>query len=644
MVQEYITQIDHITDFALSADIAGRQEWGSLPGPLRQALIREGEKRLGYTYPVLTASDYMEFSEMGNRSHYEEAMFDRRRALNALVLAECTENSGRFLKDIINGIYCILEESTWCVPAHNTYIRDTPQEPLADYTRPVIDLFAGETAAVLAVAEYLLRPVLEKVSPLISRDINFRLRERILTPYFEQHFWWMGDGKSQMNNWTVWVTQNILLAAFTRPDAVLPPERKRAVLDKAAASVDYFLAEYGEDSCCDEGAQYYDRAGISLFHCLDIMDRVTGGALCEVFRQPKIRNIADYIRKVHIKDNCYVNFADCSLKAGRRGAGEYLFGKRAGLPALSAFAAEDFVQDEDRLLTDEQSLYRRLVQIMHWNEMETACRENSGTGNSEMGNSYTGNALPAGAFCPEDAWFPSAGLMVSRDSRFLLAAKAGSNGDSHNHNDVGSFMVFKDGEPLFIDLGVETYCKKTFSEQRYEIWTMQSQYHNLPAFGGFLQQAGRRFCASDVSCTMDGKRAVLHMEISGAYRLRGSDTGSVRTPDGTLTLTGGAEQIRSYTRTVSHTKEEGILIEDYYDGDLPAVLSLMTKNMPRIHPAEGNRWELSFGDLAVCTVTGASTLKAENIPLNDPKLRDAWGGSACRILAEIQEEIHLKIR
>ncbi len=378
-----------------------------------------------------------------------------------------------------------------------------------------------------------------------------------------------------MNNWTVWVTQNILLAAFTRPDAVLPPERKRAVLDKAAASVDYFLAEYGEDGCCDEGAQYYDRAGISLFHCLDIMDRVTGGALCEVFRQPKIRNIADYIRKVHIKDNCYVNFADCSLKAGRRGAGEYLFGKRAGLPALSAFAAEDFVQDEDRLLTDEQSLYRRLV---------------------------------------------------------------------HNHNDVGSFMVFKDGEPLFIDLGVETYCKKTFSEQRYEIWTMQSQYHNLPAFGGFLQQAGRRFCASDVSCTMDGKRAVLHMEISGAYRLRGSDTGSVRTPDGTLTLTGGAEQIRSYTRTVSHTKEEGILIEDYYDGDLPAVLSLMTKNMPRIHPAEGNRWELSFGDLAVCTVTGASTLKAENIPLNDPKLRDAWGGSACRILAEIQEEIHLKIR
>lgn len=644
MVQEYITQIDHITDFAPSADIAGRQEWESLPEPLRQALIREGEKRLGYTYPILTASDYMEFSETGNRSHYEEAMFDRRRALNALVLAECTENSGRFLKDIINGIYCILEESTWCVPAHNTYIRDTPQEPLADYTRPVIDLFAGETAAVLAVAEYLLRPALEKVSPLISRDINFRLRERIFAPYFERHFWWMGDGKSQMNNWTVWVTQNILLAAFTRPDAALSPERKRAVLDKAAASVDYFLAEYGEDGCCDEGAQYYDRAGISLFHCLDIMDRVTGGALCEVFRQPKIRNIADYIRKVHIKDNCYVNFADCSLKAGRRGAGEYLFGKHAGLPALSAFAATDFVQDEDRLLPEEQSLYRRLVQIMHWSEMESTCRENSGTGDSGTGSSGTGNTLPEGAFRPEDAWFPSTGLMVSRDSRFLLAVKAGSNGDSHNHNDVGSFMVFKDGEPLFIDLGVETYCKKTFSEQRYEIWTMQSQYHNLPAFGGFLQQAGRGFCASGVTCTMDGKKAVLHMEISGAYRLRGSDTGCVREPDGTLALTGGGEQIRSYTRTVSHTKEEGIRIEDHYDGDLPAVLSLMTLELPEIRQTGESCRELVFGDLAVCSAAGLSGLTVEEIPLTDTRLRDVWGEKVYRILAEIQGGIQLEIR
>ncbi|MFR2781088.1 MAG: heparinase II/III family protein [Clostridium sp.] len=77
-------------------------------------------------------------------------------------------------------------------------------------------------------------------------------------------------------------------------------------------------------------------------------------------------------------------------------------------------------------------------------------------------------------------FYPSTGLFIARDSRFCLAVKAGDNDDSHNHNDTGSFTIYKDGKPLFADIGVETYQAKTFSPQRYEIWTMQSAYHNLP--------------------------------------------------------------------------------------------------------------------------------------------------------------------
>ena len=633
MVKESIERTHYKENFIPCPDISGRQTWEGLPARLREALIHSGEQYLGHTFPTLTASDYMEFSKTGNRSHYEDRMFGKRRILNALVLAECTENKGRFLKDILNGIYSILEESTWCVPAHNTYIRDTPQEPLPDYSRPVVDLFAGETAAVLAAAEYLLRPVLAQVSPFISGDIDFRLRERIFAPYLERHFWWMGDGKGQMNNWTVWITQNLLLAAFTRPDPVLPAETKEEILRKAARSVDYFLDEYGEDGCCDEGAQYYERAGVSLYHCLDIMDRVTKGSLSDIFRQPKIRNIADYIRKVHIRDDRYINFADCSLRAGRRGAGEYLFGKRTGQPALSAFAAADFLKDENRLLTDEQNLYRRIVQIMHWEEM-----------------TLEGEQAAADESCPcredgrEDAWFESTGLLVSRDEHLLLAVKAGDNGDSHNHNDAGSFIICKDGIPLFIDLGVETYCGKTFSDRRYEIWTMQSRYHNLPAFGGFLQQAGSEFAASDVTCTINDGESRLAMELAGAYRLPGSDRGCVPAPDGTLSLIDGAGQIRSYTRSAALIKGEKIVIQDHYDGSLPAVLSLMTKDAPCIRQTAEDQWELSFGALAACSISGASKLEAEDIPLTDPKLRDVWGESVCRILVGIREGIRLEIR
>ncbi len=41
----------------------------------------------------------------------------------------------------------ICEESAWQLPAHNSYIRDTPQLPLPDTTRPIVDLFAAETGA-----------------------------------------------------------------------------------------------------------------------------------------------------------------------------------------------------------------------------------------------------------------------------------------------------------------------------------------------------------------------------------------------------------------------------------------------------------------------------------------------------------------
>ena len=48
-------------------------------------------------------------------------------------------------------------------------------------------------------------------------------------------------------------------------------------------------------------------------------------------------------------------------------------------------------------------------------------------------------------------------------------------------------------------MGVETYTAKTFSPQRYEIWTMQSAFHNCPTIDGVMQSAGRQFAASDVA-------------------------------------------------------------------------------------------------------------------------------------------------
>jgi hypothetical protein len=49
-----------------------------------------------------------------------------------------------------------------------------------------------------------------------------------------------------------------------------------------------------------------------------------------------------------------------------------------------------------------------------------------------------------------------------------------------------------DGRPLIIDVGVGVYTRQTFGPERYEIWTMQSSWHNVPEVDGFGQAPGPR--------------------------------------------------------------------------------------------------------------------------------------------------------
>ena len=103
-----------------------------------------------------------------------------------------------------------------------------------------------------------------------------------------------------------------------------------------------------------------------------------------------------------------------------------------------------------------------------------------------------------------DVWLPDLQLMAARSAPgtgdgLYLSTFGGHNAQSHNHNDVGNFVVYADGKPVLVDVGVEVYTAKTFSARRYEIWTMQSAYHNLPTINGVQQKEGPAFRARDVA-------------------------------------------------------------------------------------------------------------------------------------------------
>ncbi len=576
--------------------IEDRDAWSSLDPEWRTESLRLGERYLHFDYPHLSATDFMEFTRTGSRVNYENRFFSKRLALNAVVLAECIEDQGRFLDDIINGIFSICEESAWQLPPHNTYIRDTPQLPLPDTSSPVLDLFACETGAVLAAVSYLLRNKLDQVSPFITKRIRHELQCRIYQPYLDSHFWWMGNGREPMNNWTIWCTQNVLLSVFL---ADTDTDLKKSVFLKACKSADYFLAEYGEDGCCDEGAQYYRHAGLCLFNTIEILNAVTGGGFASLYREPKIQNIAAYILNVHIHDKYYLNFADCSPIAGRAGAREFLFAIRTGNTNMAAFAASDFIagKSDTLLLPQENNLYYRLQNGFSVKEIRA------------FHDSVKKNFVHA------ELYYPSTGIFIARDSSFFLSAKAGDNADSHNHNDTGSFTVYKNGLPLLIDVGVESYTKKTFSDKRYEIWTMQSSYHNLPEIDGYMQKDGEQYHAILISQSFTDTLSKMEMDIAPAYP---EEAG-----------------LSCYKRSVSLIKGKEIVIEDQFaftDGrsDHKVILNLMTYEKPVL---SGSAENLSFsvGSLGSLHITGASSAVTEEIPITDQRLKTAWEHAIYRI-------------
>ena len=119
---------------------------------------------------------------------------------------------------------------------------------------------------------------------------------------------------------------------------------------------------------------------------------------------------------------------------------------------------------------------------------------------------------------PDFVWYPQTEVCYMRnDKNWFVAAKGGHNFENHNHNDVGSFILFTDGVPMFIDAGVGTYTKQTFNNERYNIWTMQSSWHNLPDINGFAQKDGRVFKANGTAATDSKNNDVFSVDIHEAY-------------------------------------------------------------------------------------------------------------------------------
>ena len=555
--------------------------------------IEKAEAYLDEPITFLPLSVYREFKINGNRSHYEGMFFARRNMLFALSLAEYYEKKGRFVSKLCDVIWAILEETSWVIPAHALH---NPEDPTA-LVPPVydeqalhgIDLFSSATSALLAAVLRLNRKELDSFSPIIAQKMLYELKKRTIKPYLNHNFSWSGEYGNKVNNWNTWITTNVLfVTAMLEEDDY---DRASVVL-RAMKHLDNYTSWIPDDGGCDEGPNYWGSSGAALFNCCELLYDMTGGYI-DVFSHPHLRLIGEYEAKMNINGDRFVNFADSDARINPNGYQIWRFGKRTGSEMLEAFG---------RMVTkkapDEYPAYSRMY-----------CALKDLVMSADMEAETTRAA--------KLVWFPDLKVFISRESEdtskgMFLAMKGGSNGESHNHNDVGHFIIYYNGNPVIIDPGRCGYNGTTFGKLRYTNWNVQSHYHNLPAFDGIGENPGKQYASSRE--VFDEATQTVSIGLEGAY-----DKGA---------------GVVSFTRTACLDGAEAVIGDDIV---LDCEREIDFRLMTHVEPCLAEDGKLLLAEGRTLLFDKALTCEIEPFETTNMNSEAAWG-------SPLLYRIHLKIR
>ena len=583
-----------------------REAWAKVPVYMQQRWIARGETALAHEWEPIPATIFLHYLRTGERKPYSTRSYERRIKLRQLVLAECFENKGRFLDQIANAIWAICEESFWGIPAHIGMQKAGIDLP--DVSEPVVDLFAAETSEMLAWSVYLLKDQLDSISPQLYKRVKIETQRRILGPLLERDdFWWMGldSTRVKVGNWNSWICSNWMATALLMVDE---KDELTAHIFKILKVLDAYVSKNPADGASDEGPHYWGHAAGSLFDALELLYGATNGQF-DIYDDPLITEMGRYINKMHISKLYSFNYGDALPRLTEANAFlVYHYGSRINDPSLMDLGAYlvPFGEYEQRAGTHD-GMGRVLREVFLIEEMTARSQDH---------------------LFLRDSWMPVSQLMTARqqassDKGFFLAAKAGHNaeGQGHNHNDVGNFIVYFNGKPVLIDIGMATYNAKTFGRERYTIWNNQSAYHNLPTINGVMQKNGREFKADNVKYLATNRRASLTMDISPAYPAEAG--------------------LEYWTRDIELDRKKGITISEQFqlvESSRDIRFSMMTTcKVDTSTPGRVEFWVDPQEDEKVTLVYNDEKLgiEIERMPLDtphDPRIKQHWGDHILRIL------------
>ena len=426
-------------------------------------------------------SVFRRFEDDGDRTQFEfdpeKGYFTVRGHLESKVIgAWLYPEREDILVALQDTIWAICDEYTWSLPAclsGNEALRANLQED--SYT---VDLFAAETADTLAEALMLLG---DRLDPIVIKRVQRELKKRVIDRFETGNFHWL-NGRS---NWAAVCGGSIGMACMCEID---DNERLGRLLEKVMISMRSFVDSFSDDGACLEGSGYWSY-GFGYFSCFaDTLYKRTGGEI-NLFAEPRIHDIALFPQKCCFYGNRGVSFSDSGSSMSLN----------LGLThMLSHHYSDMFVPEGVRLVCG--------IGIGGCHRFARTIRDALWAPDGEIKRTPPESCY----MLPAAQWY-----IASGKDNVGVAAKGGHNAEPHNHNDIGNFLIYKNGVEIISDLGSGEYTKKYFSRERYQLANCGSQGHCVPVIGGLYQHEGAQYRAADFSIDESGVR----MDIAPAYGL-----------------------------------------------------------------------------------------------------------------------------
>ena len=496
------------------------EAWDKLTAPYRNNIIKSGEKFLEHQWIAEPASEYLDY-EKGINTARTVNKKSNDIALSTLIVAELTEGKGRFLPQIINGMYFYSQLPGWNTKRQSNRDR-TRNRFLPDPEVRTIALTSSAIGAVVATGLHFFGEEFDKADPTITKVVRRSLEDNIFGPYLDETkdfngHTWFGFGRltnphHRLGNWTTYTNTNCILAFLL---AEQDQSKLVAAVEKCIKSVDLYMDYAKLDGSCEEGPSYWNMAGGKVYDLSRMLYDASDGKI-NMFGDEQLRRMGEWKSKTFIGDDWVTAFGDGQAHTRGDVAIQYRFGYDIGSREMMDFGiylSTDPVKKKfnNELKIDNNDIFRHLETFRYSQllmEAEEKALKDAGGDYDLMVKELRRNA--------SSEWYGDNQVAVFRNPNgWYLAAKGGSNYESHNHNDVGTGVFYIDNCPVLIDAGVATYTKETFGANRYKAWNVQSGWHCVPVIGGKEQSTGSEFTASGCSCDIVKRRFTEN--IAGAY-------------------------------------------------------------------------------------------------------------------------------